>query len=166
MLSVKDRIAIIASSIAAMALASVGNADADPISITAFNTFHVQNPGILPHTPNPYLCLDEDNGAVVNECGDPVNLAFDLPVNTSRDHTIAVRDYWRFDQGSSFTCRGYAYPGTGQGVQGTSVTFKAASQLLHVKVASTGIYPNIGSIAVICLNVPPHDGIAMINYTP
>ena len=149
-----------------MALASVGNAEADPISITAFNTFHVQNPCCLPHTPNPYLCLEEDNGAVVNECGDPVNLAFDLPVNTSRDHTIAVRDYWQFEQGGSFTCKGYAYHGMGQGVEGTSATFTAASQLLDIKVANTGTYPHIGSIAVICLNVPPRDGIAMINYTP
>ncbi len=166
MLNAKDRIAIIASSIAAVALASMGNAKADPISITAFNTFHVQNHGPLPHTPNPTLCLFEDNGAVVNNCADPVNLAFDLPVDTSRDHTIAVRDFWQFAAGTSFTCTGYAYHGTGPGVAGTSVTFTAASQLLYVKVANTGLYPNIGDIALICWNVPPNDGVAIINYTP
>jgi hypothetical protein len=165
MLANKVRLAIIATT-AAAALASVGSANADPTSITAFNTFHVQNHGSLPNTPNPTLCLFEDNGAVYNTCADPVNLDFDLPVTTSRDHTIAIRDYWYFAAGGSFTCTGYAYPGTGPGVQGTSVTFTAASQLLYVKVANTGVYPNIQGIAVICWNVPPNDGVALLNYTP
>lgn len=168
MLDVKDRIAIIASSIAAVSLASVGNAnaEADYISITAFNTFHVQNHGPLPHTPNPTLCLFEDNGAVVNNCAGPVNLAFDLPANTSHDHTIAVRDFWKFEAGASFTCTGYAYHGTGPGVVGTSVTFTAATQLLYVKVTNTGVFASIGDIALICWNVPPNDGVAIINYSP
>jgi hypothetical protein len=166
MLAIKIRSAIIAATIAAAAIASAGSANAEPISITAFNAFHIQNHGSLPNTPNPTLCLFEENGAVVNNCADPINLAFDLPVTTSRDHTIAVRDYWEFAAGTSFSCTGYAYPGTGQGVQGTSVTFTAASQLLYAKVANTGIYPNIEGIAVICWNVPPGDGVALINYTP
>jgi hypothetical protein len=117
MLADKLRSAIIASTIAAAALAPMRSANAEPISITAFNTFHIQNHGSLPNTPNPTLCLFEENGAVVNNCADPINLAFDLPVTTSRDHTIAVRNYWQLTAGT-------------------------------------------------CWNVPPGDGVALINYTP
>jgi hypothetical protein len=122
MLPIKVRSAITASTIAAAALALGGSANAEPTSITAFNTFHVQNHGSLPNTPNPTLCLFEDNGAVYNTCADPINLDFDLPVTTSRDHTIAIRDYWQFTADTSFSCTGYAYRGTGQGTQGTSVS--------------------------------------------
>ena len=54
MLDVRNCIAIIASTVTAALSTSLGNANADPVSVTAFNTFHVQNPpDTLQNTPNP-----------------------------------------------------------------------------------------------------------------
>lgn len=163
----RDHISVIASLIVAATVGSVVAANAESVSVSAFNSFHVQNHGSLPHTPNPYLCLYEENGAVVNNCKDPVNLAFDLPVNTSEVHTIAVRGYYKIATGTSFICTAYAYPGNGQPSPNfKSATISQANQLVSVSTTNTGLFPNIGDIALICWNVPPNDGVGMINYNP
>jgi hypothetical protein len=170
----KGCIAVFASAAATVALAAVGNAKAEEISITAFNTFHVQNHGSLPHTPNPYLCLFENNGAVQNTCEDTVNLDFDLPVSSTGDHTIVIRNFWEQTAGTSFTCTAYACPISAtstvaaehQCVVGTSATFTAPNQLKSVSVTNKGAYPNIQDVALICWYVPKTAGVAVINYTP
>jgi hypothetical protein len=170
----KGRIVVFASATAAMAFAAVGNANAEEVSITAFNTFHVQNHGSLPHTPNPYLCLFENNGAVQNTCADPVNLDFNLPVSSTGDHTIVIRNFWEQKAGTSFTCTAYTCPISAtstsatepQCVVGTSATFTEPNTLKSVSVANSGAYPNIQDIALICWYVPDGAGIATMNYTP
>jgi len=174
MADVKCRIAVFASAAAAIALATVGNANAEEISINAFNTFHVQNHGSLAHTPNPSLCLFENNGAVQNACEDPVNLDFDLPVSSTGEHTIYIRNFWEQKAGTSFTCTAYACPISAtstsatehQCVVGTSATFTTPNTLKSVSVANSGAYPNIQDIAVICWYVPNSAGVAMMNYSP
>jgi hypothetical protein len=175
MLANKIHSAIIASTIAAAGLASAGRANADPISITAFNTFHVQNHGPLPHTPNPTLCLFEDNGAVQNTCADPVNLDFNLPVSGVGLHTIIVHNFWQQTAGTSFYCTAYACPisfgasGNHQCVVGSTETFTAASQARSLTVETeetAGTIATMQDMDVICWNVPTSAGIAILQYTP
>ena len=61
-------------------------------STTAFSAFHVE---VLENaSKNAYSCLQEHYGAVVNNCGYPVSLEFNLPIDTIGYKTVTVQDYW------------------------------------------------------------------------
>jgi hypothetical protein len=136
---------------------------ADARSTTGFSAFHVEGP--INSSENPYQCLVENNGAVVNNCSYPVSLEFDLPIDNTGSHNIPIQDYWGtvsvFD---SFTCEAYAYAGNqGSSTVGTSATFYEPAQPnvnINVNVSNNGM-----SIQVICWNVPPGEGISNINWS-
>jgi len=147
--------------------ANIPMAVAGTRSTTAFGAFHVQSATVL--SENAYLCLTEDNGAVVNDCTYPVNLQFNLPIDNNtndKSHTISVQDYWKFPTGDSFNCVSYGYTGLqSSSNQGTQITFTGAGQLLK----TTTTVPNntgglFGSLTVICWQVPPHAGVANLNW--
>jgi hypothetical protein len=132
-------------------------------STTAFNSFHVQSGYV--GKEDPYLCLTEDNGAVVNNCSYDVNLLFDLQIDHTGEKTIWVQDYWnapsRFVQ---FGCTSYVYTGSeGSSLVGTSLTFTAPKMALNTK----DNVPALGdSMTVICWFVPPGEGVANLNWNP
>lgn len=167
MLANNVRSAIVASTIAAAALAPVRSANAELVSINAFNNFHVEEaPTTQPS--NPYQCVFEDNGAVYNNCtGQKVTLDFNLPVSSEGEHTILIRDYWNWT--ASFNCIVYACPISltdHQCVVGGIATFTGPNQQKSVSVATSGGYPNMQNMALICWNLSPGDGIATMNYNP
>lgn len=139
-------------------LASSSNVFAADRSATAFSSFHVQS--ATPLTDDFYRCLTEDNGAVVNHCTDPVNLVFYLPIDTESKKTITVQDYW--DEPSTFTsfnCVSYAYNGKeSSSTQGTQITFTEKSQTL----ITTVIASDTDALQVICWQVPPQEGLALL----
>ena len=170
MLANNVRSAIVASTIAAAALAPVRSAEAQVVSINGFNNFHVEEaPTTQPS--NPYQCMFEDNGAVYNHCtGQKVTIDFNLPVSSDGEHTVYVRDYWNWTV--NFNCIVYACPisflpgGDHQCVVGGEATFTGPYQLKSVSVATGGTYPNMQNMALICWNLSPGDGIAMMTYNP
>jgi hypothetical protein len=129
-------------------------------STTAFSAFHVEGP----IGSDPYTCLAEDNGAVVNNCTYAVSLEFDLPIDSSGEKTITVRDFWAgTDAENTFSCQSFAYTGTvGSSTVGSSADFTAPLQKLTstVDVATAG-----DSIQLICWNVPPGGGVANLSWT-
>jgi hypothetical protein len=138
---------------------------ADARSTTGFSAFHVEVQGTL--GTDPYTCLGEAFGAVVNNCGYSVSLEFDLPIDNTGGKTITVQDYWgpfgTPNAPASFTCQVYSYAGTSNFsyVYGGAITFVQPGQQLAVNldVPSNGM-----SIQLICWNVPPGGGIANINW--
>jgi hypothetical protein len=130
-------------------------------STTAFGSFHVQSSTVLDE--NPYLCLTEDNGAVVNNCTSPVNLFFNLPIKYTGEKTISVRDYWNGpDHFDSFNCVSYVYLGKSSvSNMGTQVTFDAPLTALTTKDDVTNADD---TLAVICWQVPPKEGIASLKW--
>jgi len=141
----------------AAAAANPGHAQ----SINAFGSFHVQSATYLAW--DPYPCLTEDNGAVVNSCPLPVNLFFDLPIVTTGEKTITIRDYWNGpDTFDPFNCVSYAYTGQSSiSLQQAQVTFEAKLTTLKttVNVASAN-----DTLSVICWQVPPGEGLAGLKW--
>ncbi|RBP09858.1 hypothetical protein DFR50_12058 [Roseiarcus fermentans] len=169
MLFTHVRLATIVSTIAAGTLAPGGGANAELASINAFNNFHVEETPATPQNSNPYQCLFEDNGAVYNKCAYKVTLDFNLPVNSEGEHTIYIRNYWNHAVGTSFNCIVYACPTSlndHQCVVGGTATFTAPYQQKSVSVATSGAYPNMQNMALICWNLSTGDGIATMNYNP
>ena len=97
----------------------------------------------------------------MNNCPYAVTLVFSLPIETAGNHSVTVQDYWEFPTGSpAFTCAVWAYPGTGIGTAGNTVTFGSASQSYISSVNVT----NGESIQLMCWGVPTGAGIANINW--
>jgi hypothetical protein len=130
-------------------------------STTGFASFHVWGNSA---SNNAYTCLNESNGAVVNNCGYVVTLVFDLPVDNTGTHNLTVQSYSGSD--ASFTCNAWGYDGSGNGWEGASGTFFSGDP-------SSGytIYPNVTinnngeSIQLICWGIPQGAGIANINWS-
>ncbi|MGA7693453.1 MAG: hypothetical protein WCA76_00420 [Candidatus Sulfotelmatobacter sp.] len=126
-------------------------------STTGFSAFHVEGP----IGSDPYTCLGENNGAVVNNCSYDVSLEFDLPIDNPGSHPITVQDYWTGSD--SFSCVSYAYTGqTPSSVVGSTIVFTAPGQSLvsTVNAANNGM-----SIQLICWYVPPGGGVANLNWS-
>jgi hypothetical protein len=150
---------------------------AEARSTTGFASFRVANEGSYP--TDPYNCLMEDNGAVVNDCSFPVNLTFEVPVD--KDGTcnfcvdvflsgyinfpMTVQSYW--GSHASFSCaENYLSPSWDVGYLSTdSGTF-----FLNTYPTTTGFSINLiddasgGALELDCTNIPPGAGIANINW--
>jgi hypothetical protein len=129
--------------------------------VTGFGGFHVEVQGTV--STNSYLCLEENYGAVVNDCSTDVSLAFDLPVDNAGEKTIYVQDYWT-GSGFPFTCQLYSYGDSGNLSYnyGGSITLSEPHQQTQNSFSVN--VPNGWSLQVICFNVPPGGGIANLNY--
>ena len=142
-----------------LAILAVASSPAYARSTTAFSAFHVEGP----IASNPYTCLSEYNGAVVNNCTYPVSLEFDLPIDSKGTKSITVQDYWTgSDAENTFGCQSFAYTGTeGSSTVGKTISFTAPLQSLTTTVtAETDM-----SIQLICWNDPPGGGVANLNWT-
>jgi len=142
-----------------LAILAVAASPAYARSTTGFSAFHVESP----IASNPYTCLAENNGAVVNNCSYAVSLEFDLPIDGAGVKTITVQDYWGgSDAENTFSCTAYAYTGSeGSSTVGNAIDFTAPLQSLTstVDVASA-----TESIQLICWNVPAGGGVANLNW--
>jgi hypothetical protein len=130
---------------------------------TAFSAFHVEGPLDGAGTADPYLCINEDDGAVVNNCTYVVSLEFDLLIDDAGSKNITVRDYWSgTDADNTFSCTSYAYTGTeNSGTVGTTINFTAPLQ----KLTSTVTAAAGDSVQLICYNVPPGGAVASLSWT-
>jgi hypothetical protein len=125
---------------------------------TAYSSFHLQSATVL--SEDNYPCITEDNGAAVNNCSGPVNFLFYLPIDDENKKTITVQDYWNGpDTFTSFNCVSYAYNGKqSSSTEGTEITFTETLQSL-----STSVTPvDTDAIQVICWQVPPQEGVALL----
>lgn len=137
-------------------------------STTAFSAFHVEINTLTHYSGDPYLCLYENNGAVVNYCKYTVDLEFDLPIDTPGTKDIIVQDGWSgLGTGTdSFTCQSFAYTGSeGSSTVGTNVAFTEPGQKVTTTVTASSGDGIQGSIQVLC-NVPAGDAVANFNWNP
>jgi hypothetical protein len=132
-------------------------------STTGFSAFHVEAP--ISSSEQPYTCLTENNGAVVNNCTYAVSLEFDLPIDTPGEKTIAVQNYWAESNAQeSFGCTSYAPTSTSSSsIVGSTASFTAPEQNLNTSVDVAG---GPTSIQVICWNIPAGGGVANFNWNP
>ncbi len=144
-----------------LAVMAVAASPAFARSTTAFSAFHVESP----IGSDPYTCLSENNGAVVNNCSYDVDLEFDLPIDTKGSKTITVQDYWTgSDQENTFSCQSYAYTGTeGYSTEGTKIDFTGP---LQSKTSTVNVSTGGMSIQLICRGVPPGGAVANLNWKP
>jgi len=144
---------------------ATGAMTADARSMTGFGSFKVKGT----YSTNPYACLAENNGAVVNNCPFSVSLYFNLPIDNSGLHWMTVQSFW--GSTASFSCDPYGVSGIGEGTTGLSETFFATNSIGIPFYATNTIYPSVNtpnggeSLYMICWNVPPGAGIANINWT-
>ncbi len=145
-----------------LAISALTAIPAYAVSSTAFSLFHVEGP--LSSTENSYLCLGENNGAVVNNCTWDVSLEFNLPINSLGAKSISVQNLWGSPPLHSFTCTVYAFSGlTGSSYAETALAYNASSNSFNGSIDLTA---NGSSMQVICWNVPPGQGIANFNWNP
>jgi hypothetical protein len=138
--------------------AMAANAADIQLSNTGFSSFHVEGPT----GSDPYTCINEDNGAVVNNCSYVVSLEFSLPIYSAGSKTITIKDGWFGTDGEeTFGCTSYAYSGTNSnGTVGTTANFTAPAQSITTTVtAASG-----DNIQVICYNVPTLGGVASLQW--
>jgi len=132
-------------------------------STTGFSSFHVELLGKA--SKNAYLCLYENYGAVVNDCGYPVSLEFDLPIDIGGTKAINVQNWWGgTDAEETFSCNFDAFAGFGP-------TLTAGGEISFVEPCQSvgsAVDVSVGgeSIQLICWNIPSGGGIANINWTP
>jgi hypothetical protein len=134
-------------------------------STTAFSAFHVEINTLTKYPGDPYLCLFENNGAVVNYCDYTVDLEFDLPIDSLGTKSITVQDGWGgLGKGSEeFTCQSFAYSGTkGSSNVGTKIGFTRPNQSL---TTTANVSDGATSIQVLC-NVPAGDAVANFGWAP
>ncbi len=145
-----------------LAMLAVAATPAHARTVTAFGAFHAQSATVF--TEDPYSCITEDNGAVVNNCTFPVNFYFDLPTDNVGAKTITVQDYWNGPSTfAPFNCVSYVYTGkTSSSIQGTGVTFTAPSQARNT---TDSIPAGSGdTLTVICWEVPAGEGVAKLRW--
>lgn len=154
--------------LAILAVAASPAYAAESLSTTAFSAFHVEVNTLTSYPGDPYLCLYENNGAVVNFCSYTVDLEFSLPIVTAGTKSIKVRDGWSgLGTGSEdFTCQSFAYTGSeGSSTVGTNVAFTGPGQTVTTTVAASSSDGILDSIQVLC-NVPAGDAVALFNWNP
>jgi hypothetical protein len=136
-------------------------------STTGYNAFRVEFQNAGQYQTDPYTCLFEAYGAVVNKCTYSVSLEFDLPIDSSGTKNVIVQDYWEpfgsttTPQPPTFSCWVYSYAGASNSSQTDgAITFQQPSQSLTASAPVS----NGESIQLICWNVPSGGGIANINW--
>jgi len=133
-------------------------------STTAFSAFHVEINTLTNYPGDPYLCLFENNGAVVNTCTYTVGLEFDLPIDTYDKKAIKVQNGWDaiYDQAGE-SCQAFAYTGSMPSSNvGTNVSFTGPGQ---TKTTTVSLPAGYTSIQVLC-TVPPGDAISNLIWNP
>jgi hypothetical protein len=152
----------------ALLAASASPAYSATRSTTAYSAFKVEYNTLSEYKGNPYFCLFEDNGAVVNHCSYTVSLEFDLPIDSKGTKNILIQDGWAgLGTGSEeFTCVSFAYNGMqSSSTVGSTATFTGPGQAETTSVLVTDDNGIQESIQVLC-NVPPGDAVANFNWNP
>jgi len=128
-----------------------------PRESSAFSAFRVE----YPIASNPYNCLYEHDGAVVNECGYPVSLEFDMPIDAAGTYWVSVQNYFQgTNKQNTFWCDTYAYPGNGQQQSGGEMYFALTGE---ENLALVPVLP-FESIQLICWKIPSGGGVAKIGW--
>jgi hypothetical protein len=134
-------------------------------STTGFASFHVWGNSA---GNDAYTCLDESWGAVVNNCGYPVSLVFDLPMDPedfyqqefSQGYGVTVKSY--VGSQASFSCQVWSYNGFGNGwVGGGANTFFAGA---ITDLITLWVWNSNESNQVICWGIPPGAGISNLYW--
>ncbi len=128
-------------------------------STSAFSSFRVRLP--IDATQNPYNCVIETWGAVVNNCGYQVSVVFDLVIDHPVVHTVKVQNYVNGTGTVGAECAVWSYDGDGNGHAGTILTFNPnGEQTLKFTTALFG-----DSVSLLC-DLPIGEGISSISWNP
>jgi len=152
----------------AILTAAASPAYAETLSATAFSAFHVEINTLTNYPGDPYLCLFENNGAVVNTCNYTVDLEFDIPIVSAGKKSITLLDGWSgLGTGSEqFSCQSFAYTGTeGSSTVGTNPSFTGPGTKITTTVTASMNDGILDAVQVLC-NVPAGDAVALLNWNP
>ena len=145
-----------------LAILAVAASPAYARSTTAFNSFRVRLP--IDATQNPYNCLTESEGALINNCTYLVRVAFDLSIEHSPAtlvHTVKVQNFVNGTGSVGATCNVWSYDGNGGGMVGTSLTFNPNGiQTLTFRTVLFG-----DNITLLC-DLPVGEGVSAISWNP
>jgi hypothetical protein len=118
---------------------------------------------------NPYSCITEFFGEVVNYCKYTVSLEFDLPIDTDGSFRVSVQNL-SFDSQNTFNCTVGSYTGNGSiGFQKATFQFLGSGGAHQTQSVDINVQAG-GTIQMIC-KVPGNgsnglSGIADINWNP
>ena len=134
---------------------------AEARNTTGFAGFRVDGPN--QYKSDPYHCLTENYGAVVNNCGFSVSIVYDMPVDNTGTHWISAVGFWGYS--GDYYCQPWAYDGNGGGWSGPAVYFspgyRGSEGTWNTYVPT---YSNGESITLYCV-LPNGAGIANVNWS-
>lgn len=138
-------------------------------STPAFGTFKVQQSSANQYgTNNPYDCLTEFWGEVVNHCGYTVYLAFDLPIDNDGSHWVQVQNL-SFGSNANVFCSVTSFTGLGPDgadAVGLNLSGPTISQTVSVNVAPGGTIQVLCTVPGVSKKKTLPSGIADINWAP
>jgi hypothetical protein len=132
-------------------------------SNTGFSAFRLESPLLDSHiTATTLACINENNGAVVNNCTYTIGLEFDLPIDTTGKKKVTVRNYFTgTTEANTFSCGLYVYTGK----EGSSVQIEGVSFTGPLQEESATVDVRSGeNMQLICFDVPPGGGIASLDW--
>jgi hypothetical protein len=139
-------------------------------STTGYSAFKVQQGKANQYgTNNPYSCITEFYGEVVNYCAYNVYMEFDLPIDTDGSFRVSVQNL-SFDSQNTFNCTVGSYTGNGSiGYEKATFQFLGSGGAHQTESVNISAVAG-GTIQLIC-NVPAKasngvSGIADINWNP
>jgi hypothetical protein len=139
-------------------------------STTGYSAFKVQQGKANQYGKNnPYSCITEFFGEVVNYCSFNVDMEFDLPIDTDGSFQVSVQNL-SFDSQNTMNCTLGSYTGNGSiGFQKVTFQFAGTGGAHQTKTVDISAVAG-GTIQLIC-NVPANNsgglsGIADINWNP
>jgi hypothetical protein len=139
-------------------------------STTGYSAFKVQQGKANQYgSKNPYSCITEFYGEVVNYCPYNVYMEFDLPIDTDGSFQVSVQNL-SFDSRNTFNCTLGSYTGNGSlGYQKVTFQFLGTGGAHQTKTVDISAVAG-GTIQLVC-NVPGNNsgglsGIADINWNP
>jgi hypothetical protein len=137
----------------------VASAPASAWTVSAFSSFHVRLP--IDSTQNPYNCITESYGAVINNCSYSVTLVFNLPLANVGFHYLYAQNYVHGTGKTGATCTVWSFDGDGNGRNGTTnLTFNPNGVQTLVFDSA-----DFGNTMTLDCSVPTGAGIGAINYT-
>jgi hypothetical protein len=126
---------------------------------TAFTSFRLRLP--IDSTQNPYNCITESYGAVVNNCAYQVSVSFDLIIDHPIVHTVKAQNYVSGTGTIGTSCAVWSYDGNGSGRASPILGFKPNGE--QTLTFSSILFGD--TISLLC-DSPSGEGVSSITWNP